>query len=96
MTSRPISPEQCSFASGRSGAWLDGLCNFNAAASPWRRRRISEAYLAAVCLVAIATLLRLAIDPFIAGSQFPTFYLAAIAATFLGGVCVGLLAVVLS
>ena len=41
-------------------------------------------------------LLRLAINPFVVGTQFPTFFLAAIIATFLGGVCVGLLSVALS
>jgi PAS domain S-box-containing protein len=96
MTSRPASHERCSFASGRFGAWLDVPCNFNAATSPWRRGRVGEAYLAAVGLVAIATPVRVAIDAFTIGAQFPIFYLAVIGATFIGGMCVGLLTVVMS
>jgi PAS domain S-box-containing protein len=62
----------------------------------WRRATEAEAYLAAVAFVVIATAVRVAVDPYIFGAQFFTFCLAVIVSTFVGGACVGLLAVVLS
>ena len=47
-------------------------------------------------VVAIATLIRYWVDPWLIGAQYPTFFMAAIIATSLGGVCVGLLSVALS
>lgn len=49
-----------------------------------------------VAVVAAATLARLALNPFVVGTQFPTFFLAAILCTFLGGICIGLLSIPLS
>jgi PAS domain S-box-containing protein len=49
-----------------------------------------------VCLVAIATAIRVIMDPFISGAQFVFFYLAVIASTFLGGFTVGLSSVAMS
>lgn len=64
------------------------------------RSRLGEgsplAYLAMAGLVAAATGMRVAIDPYATGIQFPTFFLAVIIATFLGGVLVGLASIALS
>jgi len=57
---------------------------------------LPAACLVAIGLVAAATLVRIAIGPLIAGWQFPTFFLAVITSTFLGGVGIGLLSVLLS
>jgi PAS domain S-box-containing protein len=62
----------------------------------WRRATGVEAYLAAVAFVVIATAVRVAVDPYIFGAQFFTFAAAVIVCTFIGGACVGLLAVLLS
>jgi PAS domain S-box-containing protein len=62
----------------------------------WRRATGVEAYLAAVAFVVIATAVRVAVDPYIFGAQFFTFAAAVIVCTFVGGACIGLLAVLLS
>jgi len=49
-----------------------------------------------ICLVAIATVARVIVDPFISGAQFVFFYVAVIVLTFLGGFMVGLSSVVMS
>lgn len=69
---------------GASGGWS------------WRRQRFPEAHLLMIAVVAIATLIRYWVDPWLIGAQYPTFFMAAIIATSLGGVCVGLLSVALS
>jgi two-component system, cell cycle sensor histidine kinase and response regulator CckA len=89
----------CTFAKHSNlAAWLAPMpCNDATRGSmSWRRLSLPEACLMTVVVVAAATLVRLAINPFLLGTQFPTFFLAAIIATFLGGVCVGLLSVALS
>jgi PAS domain S-box-containing protein len=89
----------CTFARyANIGAWLAPVpCNDapNGRRS-WRRLNVLEAHLMTVGVVAAATLLRLAINPFVVGAQFPAFFLAVIIATSLGGVCIGLLSVALS
>jgi PAS domain S-box-containing protein len=55
-----------------------------------------ESYFLAVALVAIATMVRVAVDPYVYGAQFFTFCFAVIVSTFVGDGCVGLLAVALS
>ena len=62
----------------------------------WRRLSLPEAYLMMVGVVTFATLIRVAISPYIPGAQFPFFFLAVIICAFCGGVCVGLMSVVLS
>jgi len=54
------------------------------------------AYFLAFVSVAVATALRLAVDPFVAGVQFITFYPAVIITTLIGGLGAGLFCVVLS
>jgi PAS domain S-box-containing protein len=89
----------CTFARHANiGAWLAPVpCNDapNGRRS-WRRLNVLEAHLMTVGVVSAATLLCLAINPFVVGAQFPTFFLAVIIAAFLGGVCIGLLSVALS
>jgi PAS domain S-box-containing protein len=53
------------------------------------------AYFLAFVSVAVATALRLAVDPFVAGVQFITFYPAVIITTLIGGLGAGLFCVVL-
>jgi PAS domain S-box-containing protein len=60
------------------------------------RSNASSAYFAAVLLVAAATALRLALDPWLFGTQFLTFFPAVLIATFLGGFGPGCLSAVLS
>jgi hypothetical protein len=48
------------------------------------------AYFLAFVSVAVATALRLAVDPFVAGVQFITFYPAVIVTTLIGGLGAGL------
>ncbi len=89
----------CPFAgSSRLGGWFAPIpCGGRVADGPsWRRASVFEAYLIMVGVVAAAALIRLAIDPFVVGTQFPFFFLAAIVCTFIGGVCVGLLSIPLS
>jgi PAS domain S-box-containing protein len=62
----------------------------------WPRPAIPAALAAAVGLVAAATAARMAIDPWVTGAQFATYFLAVLISTFLGGVAVGLVSVVLS
>ena len=54
------------------------------------------AYLLAFVSVGIATALRVAVDPFVGGVQFITFYPAVIITTLIGGLGAGLFCVVLS
>jgi PAS domain S-box-containing protein len=89
---------QCSF---KQSAWLDPWltvipCRSEAGVLTWRRAGIVESYLTAVAMVAVATAVRVAVDPYIYGAQFFTFCFAVILSTFVGGGCVGLLSVVLS
>jgi PAS domain S-box-containing protein len=88
----------CTFAnSSKISGWLAAVpCQHDAGGLSWRRPNLAESYMLMVGLVAAATLLRLAVDPYIIGTQYPTFFLAAILSAFLGGICVGLLSVVLS
>ncbi len=55
-----------------------------------------RAYLLALVSVAVATALRLAIDPYVEGVQFVTFLFAVIVTTLIGGSGAGLFSVVLS
>ena len=54
------------------------------------------AYLVAFVSVGVATALRLAIDPFVEGLEFATFFPAVIITTLIGGLGAGLFSVVLS
>jgi K+-sensing histidine kinase KdpD len=54
------------------------------------------AYFLALVSVAIATALRLSVDPFVAGVQFITFYPAVIITTLIGGLGAGLFCTMLS
>jgi PAS domain S-box-containing protein len=54
------------------------------------------AYFLAFVSVAVATALRIAVDPFVAGIQFITFYPAVIVTTLIGGLGAGLFCVALS
>src|SRR6516164_10929786 len=89
---------RCTF---KRAAWLDPWLKLipyggEAGRLVWRQATEAESYLAAVAFVVIATAVRVAVDPYIFGAQFFTFCLAVIVSTFVGGACVGLLAVVLS
>jgi PAS domain S-box-containing protein len=88
----------CTFAGSRTiASWLPAVpCRHESGGLSWRRPKMAEAYLLMVGLVAAATLVRIAIHPYILGTQYPTYFLAAIFSTFIGGVCIGLLSVVLS
>ena len=55
-----------------------------------------NAYLAMFGAVAIATAVRLGVQPFVHGAQFPTFFMAVILSTFIGGLRVGLASVALT
>lgn len=63
---------------------------------PWLRPGSWTAYLAAIVLVAAATLLRLALGKLIFDMPFITFYPAVAVAAFLGGTASGLLAMTLA
>ena len=63
---------------------------------PGLRPNSAAAFLLAGLLVAAATALRLALDPWLFGVQFVTFFPALLVATFLGGLGPGLLAAALS
>jgi hypothetical protein len=54
------------------------------------------AYALAFVAAGVATALRLAIDPYVAGAQYITFFPAVMIATLIGGLGAGLLCVVLS
>jgi PAS domain S-box-containing protein len=89
---------RCTF---KRTAWLDPWLTLiphrgDAGRLVWRRATEVEAYLTAVTFVVFATAVRIAVDPYILGAQFFTFCLAVVVSTFVGGACVGLLAVVLS
>ena len=88
----------CTLAgSGRIGAFLTAVpCRHDTGRLSWRRPNLVEAYVLTLGFVAVATLVRVAVDPYLAGTQFPTFFLAAILSTFVGGICAGLFSVVLS
>jgi hypothetical protein len=99
MTDSASDGAHCTFARYTNlGAWLAPVPrdDVTGGGRSWRRPSLPTASLMTVGLVAAATLLRLAINPFVAGAQFPPFFLAAIIATLLGGVCMGLLSVALS
>jgi PAS domain S-box-containing protein len=55
-----------------------------------------EAYLAGIAFVGAATLVRLAVDHIVIGSQFATYFLAVICSTLCGGLCVGMFSIALS
>jgi signal transduction histidine kinase len=79
------------------GGWLTPIpCKNAAGGLSWRRPKSAEATVMMVGLIAVATLTRLAIDPFVFGAQFHTFFLAVIGSTVLGGICIGLLSLILS
>src|SRR5262252_2495019 len=63
---------------------------------PALRPGTTGAYLLAFVSVVLATALRLAIDPFVGGLQFATFFPAVIVTTLISGLGAGLLSVVLS
>ena len=63
---------------------------------PALRPGTTGAYLLAFVSVGVATALRLAIDPFVGGLQFATFFPAVIVATLISGLRAGLFSVVLS
>jgi len=88
----------CTLAgSGRIGAFLTAVpCRHDTGRLSWRRPNLVEAYVLTLGFVAVATLVRVAVDPYLAGTQFPTFFLAAILSTFVGSICAGLFSVVLS
>jgi PAS domain S-box-containing protein len=54
------------------------------------------AYAFAIVSVGIATALRLAVDPYVAGAQFPTFFTAIVVTTLVSGFGAGLLCAALS
>lgn len=63
----------------------------------WRRPHgVTETYLAAISFVTVATAVRFAVDQFVIGSQFATYFLAVVCSTLCGGLCVGLFSVALS
>lgn len=63
---------------------------------PWLRSGSWPTYLAAIALIAAATLLRMALGPLILNMPFITFYPAVLLATFVGGVPSGSVATVLA
>jgi PAS domain S-box-containing protein len=63
---------------------------------PFLRPGTTGAYLLAFVSVAVATAVRLAIDPFVGGLQFATFFPAVIITTLISGLGAGLFSVVLS
>jgi PAS domain S-box-containing protein len=54
------------------------------------------AYALAIISVGVATVLRLALDPYVAGAQFPTFFAAVVITTLVSGFGAGFLCAVLS
>jgi two-component sensor histidine kinase len=63
---------------------------------PWLRPGTVGAYAFAFVAVGVATALRLAIDPYIVGVQYVTFFPAVIITTLIGGLGAGLFSLVLS
>jgi PAS domain S-box-containing protein len=94
------------FLPGIAALWVSSIIGSAAAAHPRPPRHAEKRlpwlsmflqYAAAVLAVAVATLVRLWLAPYVGNSvPYPAFYLAVVAATWIGGIGAGGLAAVLS